>query len=277
MKTKKQADMKKFFLSFAMLLSMGSAFGQTVDKLMAKYKAMEGAEYKETTEETRKSMEESREKGSAGLSKKDYDFILKNFKKAEQLQMTLNEDQMAQLANDLQALKGYETLFIQNDNKEPEEGKNLVQNMINQTFNSNSQLRIYGKVKGNTVNDPLIRWDIWGKVVLAHLDGKIKKALMLKSIIGSDWGDLVSFEEDEETVDMKNVLKEVEDGNALFVINGEEHPELHSLKEAQEYMNNTGFHFNNESWVVGGAVKEKYPHTNKKVVIEWSITEKKDQ
>lgn len=29
------------------------------------------------------------------------------------------------------------------------------------------------------------------------------------------------------------------------------------------------FHFNNESWVVGSAVKEKYPNTDKKVVIEW--------
>ena len=202
--------MKQIFLSVIMLLCMGSAFGQTPAKLMAKWKAIEGAEYQETTAETRKSMEESREKGSAGLSKKDYDFILKNFKKAELLQMTLNEDQMAQLANDLQALKGYETLFVQNDNKEPEEGKNLVQNMINQTFNTNFQLRIYGKVKGNTVNNPLIRWDIWGKVMLAHLNGKIKKDLMLKSIIGSDWGDLVNFEEDEDVVNMKDVVKEVE-------------------------------------------------------------------
>ena len=269
--------MKKTLLSLTILFCVGNAFGQTIDKLIAKWKTIDGAEYQETTAATRKSMEESREKESAGLSKKDYDFILKNFKKAEQLQMTLNEDQMAQLANDLQALKGYETLFMQNDNKEPEEGKNLVQNMINQTFNPNFQLRIYGKVKGNTVNDPLIRWDIWGKVVLAHLDGKVKKDLMLKSIIGCDWGDLVNFEEDEDAVNMKDVVKEVEDGNVLFVINGEEHPELHSLKEAREYMNNTGFYFDYESWVVGGAVKEKYPHTDKKVVIEWSIKEKKEQ
>ena len=75
---------------------------------------------------------------------------------------------------------------------------------------------------------------------------------------------------------MKEIVKEVENGNALFVINGEEHPELHSLKEAREHMSNTGFHFNNESWVVGSAVKEKYPHTEKKVVIEWNIAEKKD-
>jgi len=269
--------MKQIFLSVIMLLCMGSAFGQTPAKLMAKWKAIEGAEYQETTAETRKSMEESREKESAGLSKEDYDFLLKNFKKAEQIQMTLNEDQMAQLANDLQALKGYETLFMQNDNKEPEEGKNMIQSMINQTFNSNFQLRIYGKVKGNIVNDPLIRWDIWGKVVLAHLDVKIKKDLMLKSIIGSDWGNLVNFEEDEDAVNMKDVVKEVKDGNALIVINGIEHPELHSTEEAAEYMKTHDIWCNHENWIVGGAVKEKYPHTDKKVVIEFSRNEKEQQ
>lgn len=266
--------MKKTILSLTMLLCVGSAFGQTVDKLMAKWKAIEGAEYSETTEATRKSIEESREKGAEGLSKEDYDFVLKNFKKVEQIQMTLNEDQMAQLANDLQALKGYETLFMQNDNKEPEEGKNLVQNMINQTFNPNYQMRVYGKVKGNIVNDLLIRWDIWGKVVLAHVDGKTKKDLILKSIFS---GDLVNFEEDEDAVNMKDVVKEVKDGNALIVINGKEYPDLQSSEEAHEYMKAHDIWCNHENWIVGGAVKEKYPHTDKKVVIEFTRKEKEQR
>lgn len=63
--------MKKLLLSLAVLLCVGSAFGQTVEKLMAKYKAMPDAEYEETTEETRKSFEESKEKGTGGLSKED--------------------------------------------------------------------------------------------------------------------------------------------------------------------------------------------------------------
>ena len=266
--------MKKLLLSLALLLCVGNAFGQTAEKLIAKYKAMPDAEYEETTEETRKSFEESKEKGTGGLSKKDYDFILKNFKKAEQLQMTLNEGQMTQLTNDIQALKGYETLFVQNDNKEPEEGKNIIQNMINQTFNPNYQMRVYGKVKGNTVNDFLIRWDIWGKVAIAHIDGKIKKDLMLKSILS---GDLVNFEEDGNSIDMKDVVKEVKNGNVLFVINGEEHPEFHSLNEVKEYMRAHHISWNNESWVVGGAVKEKYPNTDKKVVIEFSRQEKEQK
>lgn len=266
--------MKKIILSLIVLLSVGSTFGQTAEKLMEKYKAFPNAEYKETTEESRKSIEEEKEKETAGISQKDIDFVLKNFKKVEQVQLTLDDDQKEQLEKDLQALKGYEMLFVANDNKEPEEGKNLVQNMINQTFNPNYQIRVYGKVKGNVVNDMLCRFDMWGKVVLVHNKFKVKKDFILKGLFS---GTAVNVEEAENAVDMKNVVKEVEDGNALFVINGEEHPEFHSLKEAKEYMNKTGFYFDNESWVVGGAVKEKYPHTDKKVVIEWSIKEKKDQ
>ena len=103
--------------------------------------------------------------------------------------------------------------------------------MINQTFSPNYQMRVYGKVKGNIVNDLLIRWDIWGKVAIAHIDGKVKKDLLLKSILS---GDMVNFEEDGNNLDLKDNAKEVKNGNVLFVINGEEHPELHSLNEAKE-------------------------------------------
>jgi hypothetical protein len=40
-------------------------------------------------------------------------------------------------------------------------------------------------------------------------------------------------------------------------------------------MRTQDFHFNQESWVVGGAVKEKYPNTDKKVVIEFLRSEEK--
>ena len=45
--------MKQLFLLLAMLLCVGSAFGQTADKLIKKYKALPNAEYAETTEQTR--------------------------------------------------------------------------------------------------------------------------------------------------------------------------------------------------------------------------------
>ncbi len=264
--------MKKLLLSLVLLLCVVSSSGQTAEELMAKYKAFPNAEYSETTEATRKSIEESKEKGTGGLSKEDYDFLLKNFKKSEQVQLTLDDAQKEQLDKRLKALKGYEMIFTQNDNKEPEEGKNLIQNMINQTFNPNYQMCVYGKVKGNNVKDLLIRWDIWGMVAMAHVHGKFKKDLMLKSILS---GDLVNFEEGENSTDMKDVVKEVKNGNVLIVINGEERPELHSEKDAVEYMRVHNISWNHETWVVGGAVKEKYPNTDRKVIIEYTDEPKK--
>lgn len=258
--------MKQLLFSLALLFCVGSVFGQTAERLIKKYKAFPNAEYKDNTEETRKSIVENKGKGANGLNPEDYDFVLKHFKKAEQLQLTLDDEQKEELAKDIEALKGYEMLFTQNDNIEPEDGGNILQNMINQTFNPDYQLRLYGKVKGEMVNNILIRWDIWGKVALAHIDCKVKKEHLLKSIFN---GDMVSFNEDEET-DMSDVMKDVKAGNVLFVIDGKELPELHSMDEAKEYMEKNDFHFNHESWVVGGAVKEKYPNTDKKVVIEYT-------
>ena len=262
--------MKKIILSFIVLLSVGSAYGQTADKLMEKYKALEGAQYENTTEESRKSIEENK----AGLSQKDYVYALKHFKKSEQVQLTLDDDQKEQLEKDLQSLRSYEMLFVLNDNKEPEEGKNILQNMINQTFSPDYQFRVYGKVKGDVVNDMLIRFDMWGKVVLLHHVGKIKKDFILKGLYNDN---MVQVEEDVDAVDMKDVVKDAKDGNVLFVIDGKEVPELRSFEEAKEYMEKNNFHFNHESWVVGGAVKEKYPNTDKKVVIEFSRQEKEQK
>lgn len=265
--------MKTLLFSLTMLLCVGSTFGQTAEKLMAKYKALPDAKYEETTEESRKEIEKNKAEG--GLNQEDYYFALKHFKKSEQVQLTLDDAQKEELEKDLQALKGYELLFTQNDNTEPEKGGNILQNMINQTFSKDYKIRVYGKVKGDVVNNLLIRCDIFGKVVLLHNDCKIKKDFMLKGLFS---GDAISLSEDEDEVtDMKDVVMDVKNGRALFVIDGKEHPELHSLKEAQEYMEKNNFHFNQESWVVGGAVKEKYPNTDKKVVIEFSRTEKEEQ
>ena len=73
--------MKKLLFSLALLLCVGSSFGQTAEELMEKYKAFPGAEYEETTGAARESLEEGKEKGTGGLSKEDYDFMLKNLRK----------------------------------------------------------------------------------------------------------------------------------------------------------------------------------------------------
>ena len=188
------------------------------------------------------------------------------------MQLKLDEAQKAQLEKDIQALEGYEMLFTQNDNTEPEEGKSLVQSMINSMFNPDFQLRFYGKVKEDIIDGLVVRWDIWGKVALAYMDCKLKKEHLMKAFFE---GYKVNFENGIEVTDMKDVVKDAKDGNVLFVIDGKEIPELHSFEEAKEYMEKNNFHFNHESWVVGAAVKEKYPNTDRKVVIEYTDEPKK--
>lgn len=264
--------MKRTVILMAMALMVSVAFGQTVSNLIEKYRQLPKAQYMETSKETLKFYDENPD---PALTEKERAQLKKNFKMSEVVQMEkLDEEQLAQLDEDIKALKGYEMLFITNKNEGSDEDQNVLQQMMSDFLNPTIKLQCYGKVKGNVVSDILVRVDIWETVALMHLDTKVEKELMIKSIMEKE---AVSFEQesDGEEVDMKEMVNEVKAGHVLFVINGEEHPELHSLDEAKEYMRTQDFHFNQESWVVGGAVKEKYPNTDKKVVIEFLRSEEK--
>lgn len=167
--------MKKLLLTLTMLLCVSGAFGQTAPKLIAKYKALPNAEYKENTEEVRRNIEENKKKGTFGLAEKDYDFVLKHFKKSEEVELVLDGNQKNELGRDIQALSGYEMLVVQNDHKET---------------TPNYRIFVYGKVKGDNVKDLLVRCDISGKTVLQHFDCKVKKDLMVKATLD---GDLIRF------------------------------------------------------------------------------------
>lgn len=167
--------MKKLLLTLTMLLCVSGAFGQTAQKLIAKYKALPNAEYKENTEEVRRNIEENKNEGALGLTGKDYDFVLKHFKKSEYVELVMDDNQTRDLQKDIEALKGYELLVVQNDHKET---------------TPNYRIFVYGKVKGDNVKDLLVRCDISGKTVLQHFDCKVKKDLMVKSTLD---GDLVRF------------------------------------------------------------------------------------
>ena len=257
---------------FAILL-MGAAscaMGQTAAKLIEKYKAFPGAEYLNTTEESLKQRD-------SDLTPEENAKMKKNFKKSEQVQIqNLDEEQLAQIEQDIKALKGYELLFTANKNTSYDESQNIIKNMLAEVMNPPSvKVRCYGKVKGKTVSDLLVRLEWLNTVALSHIDTKIDRDLMTKALM-ADGALVTEFDDDDdgEVVEMKDVLEEVKKGNVLFVINGKECPDLHSTEEAAKYMEENDYHFNVESWVVGGAVKEKYPNTDRKVVIEFSRSDK---
>ena len=261
--------MRRTLLAILLIGAASCAMAQTAAKLIEKYKAFPGAEYLNTTEESLKQHD-------SDLTPEENAKMKKNFKKSEQVQMqNLDEEQLAQIEQDIKALKGYELLFTANKNTSYDESKNIIKNMLAEVMNPPSvKVRCYGKVKGKTVSDLLVRLEWLNTVALSHVDTKIDKALMTKALMAD--GALITEYDDEdgEVVEMGDVLEEVKKGNVLIVINGKEYPDLHSTEDAAKYMEANDIHFNVESWIVGGAVKEKYPNTDKKVVIEFSRKEK---
>ena len=267
--------MKQLLLSLTMLLCVGNAFGQTPAKLIEKYKALPGAEYENTTKESLEGLE----KEDSILSAEDIAKLKKHFKKSEQVQIkNVSEEQLAEINQDIKALKNHELLFetVRNAGSESlGDSTNIVKQMLADFLNPSIKMQCYGKVDGKMVSDLLIRLDIWNTVALSYIDGKIDrdiwmKALEKSSFASSNDDDVVDVDDDDNVVDMKDVLIDVEKGDVLIVINGEEHPELHSIKEASEYMEKHHISFTHESWIVGKAVKEKYPKTDKKMVVEFS-------
>ena len=169
--------MKKILLSLALLLCVCSTFGQDARKLVEKWKATEGAKYEVKTEEVRKALEENKKNGLYGISKENYDFTLKSFKSSSELRLELDNKQKQQLAVDLQSMKGYEMLVLENNN-ENEQEKSIRQDIITPNY----QLQIYGKIKGGIISDMLFRCDVLDTVVLQSFDGKMRKEDLLNSI-----------------------------------------------------------------------------------------------
>ena len=263
--------MRRTLLAILLMGTASCAMAQTAAKLIEKYKAFPGAEYLNTTEESLKQRD-------SDLTPEETAKIKRNFKKSEQVQIqNLDEEQLAQIEQDIKALKGYELLFTANKNTSYDESQNIIKNMLAEVMNPPSvKVRCYGKVKGKTVSDLLVRLEWLNTVALSHIDTKIDRDLMTKALM-ADGALVTEFDDDDddgEVVEMKDVLEEVKKGNVLFVINGKECPDLHSTEEAAKYMEENDYHFNVESWVVGGAVKEKYPNTDRKVVIEFSRSDK---
>ena len=259
--------MKRTILSMALALMVSVAFGQTASKLIEKYRQLQNAQYMDTSKETLKFYDENQD---PSWTEKERAQAKKHFKMSELVQLEkVDEEQLTQIEEDIKTLKGYEMLFVTNKNGGADENQNVLQQMMSSLWNPTIKLQGYGKVKGNKVRDVLLRVNVWNTVVLMHIETKLDKDLMVKSILEKE-GISIKQENDGEMVDMKeDMLEEVKAGNVLFVIDGEEHPELHSLDEAKAYMDAKDLHFNRENWIVGGAVKEKYPNTGKKVVIEY--------
>ena len=195
--------MKQLLLSLTMLLCVGNAFGQTTAKLIEKYKAVPGAVYENTTQQSLKDLE----KEDSILSADEIAKLKKHFKKSEQVQIqNVSEELLDQINNDIKALKNHELLFetIRNTGKGTSEvpvktGK-LFAEVVNDLLNPSIKFQCYGKVEGNMVSDLLLRVDIWNTVAISHIDTKIDRDIWMKALEKSNlsFDSNVEYEKEQE-------------------------------------------------------------------------------
>ena len=189
--------MKQLLLSLTMLLCVGNAFGQTPAKLIEKYKAIPGAVYENTTQQSLKDLD----KEDSILSVEEIAKLKKYFKKSEQVQIqNVSEELLAQINKDIKALKNHELLFetIRNAGSETSENSGepnkLFTKMISDFLNPSIKFQCYDKVEGNMVSDLLLRVDIWNTVAISHIDTKIDRDIWMKAMERNS----LSFDNDEE-------------------------------------------------------------------------------
>ena len=184
-----------------MLLCVGNAFGQTTAKLIEKYKAVPGAVYENTTQQSLKDLD----KEDSILSVEEIAKLKKYFKKSEQVQIqNVSEELLDQINNDIKALKNHELLFetIRNTGKGTSEvpvktGK-LFAEVVNDLLNPSIKFQCYGKVEGNMVSDLLLRVDIWNTVAISHIDTKIDRDIWMKALEKSNLSFDSNVEYDKE-------------------------------------------------------------------------------
>ena len=240
--------MKQLFLSLMMLLCVGSTFGQTADKLMKKYKGMKGVQYENITKKIVNMKEEDSPdmyRASRGLTKVEY------------LSGVLSLDKTGILQKDLDALKGFERVYIEKHNS-----NDGSLSMLKGDYKLFNNIQYYAVEDGEYFKELIARIDadanVGNIVTLIHMKGSIKQ---------EDVPLMIQMEESHDV----NIKEEEKNENVLIVINGQEFPNLNSAKEADEWMKARGIRWNHQNTIVGeSAVKEKYPNTDKKVAIEFS-------
>ncbi len=263
--------MRKIIAVILMLLCVAISYGQTAKKLFKKYKAMPEVMHQEVTDSFSMEMMSGNDSLNSKLTDEERAEILKSIKKVEHLQMVHSDSLLQQLDKDFDALKGYEILMSTSKNRNAEDSAKVFREMFNDVFNPNWSFSVSGKLKGDNVKDVLMRLHVWGKIILVHIDCTIPKDLMndALSVEGLSFGS-----DNDADSNMQDAISAYKNGDVLFIIGDEPHPELKTTEQAREYMIKNGINWDGESWFIGEAVKESYPDTDKSVVVKYPYKKK---
>lgn len=184
---------KRLTLAVIASLFVGCMMAQTAEKLISKYKAFPDAEYENTLKDQVKSLKKDRTKyTSVGV---DVDKIIKNLKSAKKVGVILDEDEKAELKQDLDGLKGYDQIFAYNgDLLEPDSNASSGLLDLDKVFHTKdpgfSNLWLYAKIDKDIVNGFVVKLEFFGKTYLLYVDGKYTiddwKKMMEVSLIPDD-------------------------------------------------------------------------------------------
>ncbi len=184
---------KRLTLAVIASLFVGCMMAQTAEKLISKYKAFPDAEYENTLKEQVKSLKKDRAKyASVGV---DVDKIIKNLKSAKKVGVILDEDEKAELKQDLDGLNGYTQIFAYNgDLLKPDSNASNGMLDLDKVFHTKDpgfrNLWLYAKIDKDIVNGFVIKLEFFGKTYLLYVDGKYTiddwKKMMEASLIPDD-------------------------------------------------------------------------------------------
>ncbi len=264
--------MKAYLLTIALLLGMsGNVCGQTASKLFKKYKTLPEAQWMNRTDSFRIEAKQAKEKGETQLTDEQLDCVLKGIKRQEQITLPLTDELKEQVDKDCEKLKDYELLLSTSRNiDESRKAESGLPPIFSPMLNPDFTMKLYARMRGEQVKDVLIRTDIMNIMCLVHMETDLPKDILSQAL---EMDDYLPLDEEGEVVSMAKIVKAYKRGEMLIVINGERHPELHSEKEADQYLKENKISWNKVSWIVGEAVKKQYPDTKFKVVVEYSNQE----
>lgn len=259
------------------LLLFGSLFtheasAQTVSKLIKKYRDIPGVEYAD------KNMDVAKLRAIIATDPEfeglDIEDVQKNVKGMKYLTITNNQKLGEQLTEDIRNLKGYETLVATTHKPEKDDGANPIKTLFQSVLNPSIGLSYYGIPYKDRQKDPIIVFRFGSSLIAIFIEGSMKTKDMFAAVdVDTDTEDFDDddFDDDDEddsdAIDLSQLGKDKE---ILFVIDGVEHPELHTNQEAIDFMTKHDFHPNYMGIIsTKKEIRKKYPDTDKKIVVEY--------
>lgn len=258
--------------SLVALLSFTTANAQTVSQLIKKYRTIPGVEYADSSETFKRQLIKEIANNNPELKGIDAEDIKKNVKGVKYLSITNNQELGEQLTEDIRNLKSYETLVVTTHNPEKDDDANPLKTLFQSVLNPSIGLSYFGIPYKDRQKNPIIVFRFGPSLIAIFVEGNMRTEdlFAFTSFDADDDNFDMNDDDDEDDSDAIDLSQLGKDKEILFVIDGVEHPELHTNQEAIDFMTKHDFHPNYMGIIsTKKEIRKKYPDTDKKVVVEY--------